>query len=49
MHNAIYVMTNVVFLLFWATGMVCCTRFALRRGRALAAVVRRRRRTVEWS
>jgi len=49
MHNAIYVATNVLFLVFWATGLVCCTRFALRRGRSFLAVVsrQRHRRAVE--
>src|SRR5207248_1298508 len=37
------------YLVFWVTGMVCCTRFGLRRGRALAASMRRRRRAAERS
>jgi hypothetical protein len=47
MHHAIYIVTNVLFLLFWAVGLVRCTRFAVRRAQALRAAVARRRRPLE--
>ncbi len=46
MHHAIYVLTNALFFLFWAVGLWHCTRFVVRRVRALRTAVRRRRGAV---